>query len=102
MDSNSEAENISVGTLNPDYPKFTTHTNNIYSYYKDFAMRWYLGGEPVLTGHGLRAGTQNRDKNHPEWFSLINGKRTADATWWQYCYSNQEFAKEIGRKLLNT
>ena len=95
-------KNISVGTLNRTItPKFTTRTNNIYSYYKDFAMRWYLGGEPVMTGHGLPLLVPKTEiKNHPEWFSLINGKRTADATWWQYCYSNQEFAKEIGRKVI--
>ncbi|MDD3693498.1 MAG: DUF4838 domain-containing protein [Oscillospiraceae bacterium] len=95
-------DSISVGSLDKTVtPKFNSRINNVYNNYKDIGMRWYLGGNQLMTGHGLPALVPKTTFNtHPEWFSLINGKRTNTATWWQYCYSNEEFAKEIGRKVI--
>lgn len=82
-------------------PKFTSRSTNIMNSYKQIGMRWYQGGEKVLTGHGLPLLVpQSMFSTHPEWFSEINGKRDNSARWWQYCYSNQEFAKYVGQKVI--
>lgn len=30
----------------------------------------------------------------------VDGKRDASATWWQYCYSNEAFAEEVAKKVI--
>lgn len=38
-------------------------------------------------------------KDHPEWFSMINGHRT-DGPGWQVCFTNRDAAKEFAKNLL--
>ena len=93
---------ISVGSLNVSHtPKFTTRQNNL-SNYPEVADRWYIGGNAGTYGHYLPhlVGKDVYFKTHPEWFSLIGGKRDVSAEWWQYCYSNKEFAAEVAKKVI--
>ena len=87
-------QNISVGSLDIVHkPKFTVRHNRVDAV-KGVGNRWYLNGPESLTGHYLPTiiPKDTYFRTHPEWFSEIDGVRTVSATWWQYCYSNQEFA----------
>ena len=96
-------KNIQVKALNVNHtPKFSYRMNTLYSSYRDeIGDRWYLGGDQFMTGHGLpHLVGKDRFADHPEWFSLIDGVRTTSKTWWQYCYSNKELAKEMGEGII--
>ena len=68
---------------------------------KDLTSRWYLGGDSFEIGHGLwRWAGGGKYAAHPEWFAMVNGKRhnpadTPKDEYWQYCYTNEEFAQHI-------
>ena len=92
-------QNISVGSLDIVHkPKFTVRHNRVDAV-KGVGNRWYLNGPESLTGHYLPTiiPKDTYFRTHPEWFSEIDGVRTVSATWWQYCYSNQEFAQEVAK-----
>ena len=95
-------KNIYVDQMNVNHtPKFSSRINNVYSTYKPVGKRWYMGGDRLMTGHGLPALVPRSEfSRHPEWFSLINGKRTNDVDWWQYCYSNEELAQRVGEEII--
>ena len=92
---------ISVSKLDVTHtPKFTSRQNNVWGNYRLLGQRWYLGGEENTYGHYLpNLVPKDTFSTHPEWFSEINGKRNCSATWWQYCYSNKAFAREVGKKV---
>lgn len=97
-------QNISVGSLDIVHkPKFTVRHNRVDAV-KGVGNRWYLNGPESLTGHYLPTiiPKDTYFRTHPEWFSEIDGVRTVSATWWQYCYSNQEFAQEVAKKIIQT
>lgn len=83
-------------------PKFISRENRVYLQDQEIGERWYLGGAVTTNGgHNLPTliGKDTYFKTHPEWFSLINGKRDASAEWWQYDYTNEAFAAEVGKKV---
>ena len=93
---------ISVGSLDVTHtPKFSSRQNNVWFQTRVLGQRWYLGGEENTYGHYLPSlvSKENYFSTHPEWFSEIDGKRDASATWWQYCYSNKSFAREVAKKV---
>ena len=69
--------------------------------------RWYMGGDKFEIGHGLwRWGGGSKYAAHPEWFAQVNGVRTNPATvpkgeYWQYCYTNEEFARHIANGVID-
>ena len=97
-------KNISVGKLDITHkPKFNSRRNNVYGNYQEIGQRWYLGGANVYLGHYLPQFVSREIyfPTHPEWFSMINGKRDPYAdTWWQYCYSNKDLAAEVAKKVI--
>ena len=68
----------------------------------NLANRWYLGGSSFAAGHGLwRWGGKGKYAAHPEWFAEVNGSRDPNLVdWWQYCYSNEEFAQVVGNGVI--
>ena len=78
--------------------------DELWQVYPSTQNRWYLNGPESLTGHYLPTiiPKDTYFRTHPEWFSEIDGVRTVSATWWQYCYSNQEFAQEVAKKIIQT
>ena len=96
-------QNISVGSLDIEHtPKFTHRRTRVNDSAPNIADRWYMGGMKSMTGHFLPTIIPKATyfQTHPEWFSLIDGKRDASATWWQYCYSNEAFAEEVAKKVI--
>ncbi len=82
---------------------FITRQSNVWYQTRPFSHRWYQGGVPAMVGHALPqiVSREFYFESHPEWFSEINGVRDPySATWWQYCYSNEEFAKEVAQKII--
>lgn len=65
--------------------------------------RWYLGGDSFAAGHGLwRWGGEGKYASHPEWFALVKGSRDpGPVAWWQYCYTNEEFAQVVGNGVVD-
>ena len=63
--------------------------------------KWYIGGERSLTGHWLfQIAPASMYKEHPEWYALTNGSRDpAGYDYFQFCYSNDEFADYVAAKL---
>jgi len=53
--------------------------------------RWYLGGLPLSTGHAHSEilPPQEHFAQHPEYYALVGGKRTAEGEW-QLCTSNAD------------
>jgi hypothetical protein len=53
--------------------------------------RWYLGGVPLRSGHAHDAILPPKEHfgAHPEYYALVNGKRTAEGEW-QLCTANPE------------
>lgn len=97
-------ETIAVDKMNVDHkPQFCSRITNVYYHYQKFSRKWYQGGDLMQHGHALPY-LVSRDiyfESHPEWFALVNGKRDPyAATWWQYCYTNKEFAAEVAKKVI--
>ena len=89
---------LRVGDLYLDFtPRFSSRTTRVLSASPDLAHRWYQGGETVLTGHWLnQVVTAAEYAEHPEWYALSNNTRNPDGKgYWQFCYSNKEFADRI-------
>ncbi len=53
--------------------------------------RWYLGGPPLNSNHAHETLFPPKEyfAEHPEYYALIGGKRTAEGEW-QLCTANQE------------
>lgn len=73
--------------------------------YEKFSERWYMGGDEKDVGHNIAklVPRETYYPSHSEWFALVNGRRdpySASDTYWQYCYSNKELAKEVAKKLI--
>ena len=64
--------------------------------------RWYLGGDENLIGQRLWLYvSKSAYAQHPEWYALVDGVRDPYAVeWWQYCYSNVEFAQAVAQKAI--
>ncbi len=97
---------VAVDTLDIDHtPAFSARISNVYINYQKFSERWYMGGDKKNVGHNITTLIP-RDEyypTHPEWFALVDGKRdpySASDTYWQYCYTNEEFAAEVAKKLI--
>lgn len=63
----------------------------------DPADNWISVGSGHSYAYYLPPGRYFKD--HPEWFSMINGRRT-DGPGWQICFTNREAAKEFANNLL--
>lgn len=61
------------------------------SIWRGIGQRWYLGGRPIHCGHA-HSRLFPPDKyleQHPEYYALIDGKRTASGEW-QLCTTNAD------------
>ena len=96
--------NLSVKSLNIDHtPQFTTRISGVWFNYEKFSERWYMGGVDRHVGHGLEqlVSREAYYSIHPEWFALCDGSRDPYLPqYWQYCYTNKDLAKEIGKKVI--
>ena len=63
--------------------------------------RWFLGGEEMITGHGLPwFAPKSAYETHPEFFALVNGERDPNRfEYWQYCYSNDQLAQTVAKNI---
>ena len=99
-----EVSSISVGQYQIEHtPQFTNRITRVYGTNREMGTRWYQGGDLMIFGHGLPSlvPKDSQFSAHPEWFCQINGQRNPNAvTWWQYCYSNQALATEVGNKVI--
>ncbi len=84
-------------------PRFNSRINRVYSSEYKVANRWYLGGNKSLTGHWLfQIAPASMYSEHPEWYAL-HRKDTRDPAgldYFQFCYSNDEFAEYVAQKLI--
>lgn len=95
-------ETIRVGYLDIDHrPTFISRYSNVLRANPDIGRRWYLGGDRRISGHGFPFMVSREEyfPIHPEWFCMIDGERNPFVEWWQYCYSNEELADELAKKI---
>ncbi len=61
------------------------------SVWRGIGHRWYLGGKPVRFGHAHSSlfPPDEYFEAHPEYYALIDGKRTASGEW-QLCTTNAD------------
>ena len=101
-----EMKTIEIDQLNVDHtPQFSARISNVFFNYEKFSERWYMGGDEKDVGHNIAklVPRETYYPSHSEWFALVNGRRdpySASDTYWQYCYSNKELAKEVAKKLI--
>ena len=99
-----EYPTLAVGEFDIDHtPQFRARFTQVYAQNPEVGRRWYLGGDKTSTGHGIQSliPVEEYLESHPEWFALVDGKRDPLAQdWWQYDYSNPEFAVEVAEKVL--
>ena len=99
-----EYPTLAIGELDIEHtPQFRSRQNQVYSTNATLARRWYLGGDKTMVGHGISGLIPIKEyaATHPEWFALVDGKRDpASVEWWQYDYTNPEFAAEVAKKVL--
>ncbi len=70
----------------------------------NLSSRWYLGGQVNHIGHGVPGliPVSVYYEEHPEWFALVDGSRDPNRfTYWQYCYTNEELAKEVAERIIS-
>ena len=79
----------------PDFPSRHLQAVATYPLSKQWYRRARLGGKAFPSAHGFPGlkGKQGKQvfEEHPEFFSLVNGKRTMQ----QYCVSNPELAAYV-------
>ena len=98
-----EMKTIAIDQLNVDHtPQFSARISNVFFNYEKFSERWYMGGDEKDVGHNIAklVPQETYYPSHSEWFALVNGRRdpySASDTYWQYCYSNKELAKEVAK-----
>lgn len=101
-----EMKTIALDQLNIDHtPQFSARISNVFINYEKFSERWYMGGDEKDVGHNISklVPRETYYPSHSEWFALVDGRRdpySASDTYWQYCYSNKELAKEVAKKLI--
>lgn len=99
-----ELDSICINELDiTKTPKFISRENRLLERYPDLARRWYMGGVEAQVGEHFLTTLVTRDEfaAHPEWFARRNGEMYMEAgTYWQYCYSNEELAHEIGSRII--
>ena len=84
-------------------PRFSSRTTRVLSANPSLAHRWYQGGDRILTGHWLyQVVPASEYAEHPEWYALSKNTRDPEGkTYWQFCYSNKEFADRIAEEAIN-
>lgn len=99
-----QTSSIYVGKYQIEHtPQFTNRTTRVYDSDREMGSRWYQGGDLMVFGHGLPnlISRESHFTAHPEWFCQINGQRNPFVVdWWQYCYSNQALATEVGNEII--
>lgn len=101
-----EMKTIAIDQLSIDHtPQFSSRISNVFINYEKFSERWYMGGDEKDVGHNIAklVPRETYYPSHAEWFALVDGQRdpySASDTYWQYCYSNKELAKEVAKKLI--
>ena len=101
-----EKKTLRIGKLDVDHtPQFSARISNVWYNYQKFSERWYMGGDKKNIGHNIATLVSREEyyPTHPEWFAEVNGKRdpySASDTYWQYCYTNKEFAAEVAKKVI--
>ena len=102
-----EIKNLAIDKLDINHkPQFSARISNVWFNYKKFSYRWYMGGEKKFLGHGVSSLITREEfaKSKPEWFALVNGRRdpyTTTDTYWQYCYTNHDLARETAKRIIN-
>lgn len=95
---------LAIGDLDVQHtPQFRSRRTRVLSQTPEVGVRWYLGGDSTMIGHGIPQiiPLDEYFDEHPEWFALVDGKRDPHSeSWWQYDYTNPELAKEVARKIL--
>ncbi|MBE6592915.1 MAG: DUF4838 domain-containing protein [Ruminococcaceae bacterium] len=94
---------LEIGELYLDHtPRFSSRRTRVATAAPELAKRWYQGGERTLLGHWLPSAVPKEEyETHPEWFALTGGTRDPEGiTYWQFCYSNKEFAARIAEEAL--
>ena len=94
---------LNIGEIYNNFtPRFSSRTTRVLSATPNLAHRWYQGGDRTLTGHWLyQVVPASEYAEHPEWYGLSNGTRDpAGKTYWQFCYSNKEFADRIAEEAI--
>ncbi|MDD4124644.1 MAG: DUF4838 domain-containing protein [Eubacteriales bacterium] len=83
-------------------PRFSSRITRVYDGGYDIASRWYLGGDKSITGHWLyQIAPASMYEDHPEWYAYTKGSRNpAGYDYFQFCYSNDEFADYVAEKLI--
>lgn len=64
---------------------------------------WYGRGDSYAEGHRLNGLISGKwcMENKPEWLALYKGSRDyTKSEWWQYCYTNAEFADAVAEKII--
>jgi hypothetical protein len=96
-----EVLNFNIGDVYLNFtPRFSSRTTRVLSATPNLAHRWYQGGDQILTGHWLyQVVPASEYAEHPEWYALSKNTRDpAGKTYWQFCYSNKEFADRIANE----
>ena len=98
-----ELKDIDLTGFSIDHsPRFNSRITRVYSGDWQVADKWYLGGNKSLTGHWLfQIAPASMYSKHPEWYALTK-KGTRDPAgldYFQFCYSNDEFAEYVAQKL---
>ena len=99
-----ELSDIDVTDLKIDHtPRFNSRITRVYGGDWQVADKWYLGGNKSITGHWLfQIAPATMYSEHPEWYALTK-KGTRDPAgldYFQFCYSNDEFAAYVAQKLI--
>lgn len=96
-------ETIDLTDIDIDHkPHYTSRITRAYESKYDVSSRWYLGGEGSLTGHWLyQIAPADMYSEHPDWYAYTDGSRNpAPHDYFQFCYSNDEFASYVSQKLI--
>ena len=82
-----QKKTISVPSLNIEHVPAFRHR----SVWIGLGKRWYLGGTDLSSGHAHAAmfPPSKYFREHPEYYALLGGKRTAEGEW-QLCTSNPD------------
>ena len=99
-----ELSDIDLTGLEIDHsPRFNSRITRVYSGNWSVADKWYLGGNRSITGHWLfQIAPASMYEEHPDWYALTdkNTRDPAGLDYFQFCYSNDEFADYVADKLI--